>query len=65
MYRGVYPVPFDVLSDPGRSGFGAIWETLLAHGLAAPGDRILLTAGHEAGVAGGTNTMKILTVEPG
>lgn len=63
LYRGVYPVPFDVLSDPGRSGFGAIWETLLAHGLAEPGDRILLTAGHEAGVAGGTNTMKILTVE--
>jgi len=64
LYRGVYPVSFDVLSDPGRSGFGAIWDTLLAHGLAAPGDRILLTAGHEAGVAGGTNTMKILTVEP-
>jgi pyruvate kinase len=65
MYRGVYPVSFDVLADPGRSGYGAVWETLLAHGLAAPGDRILLTAGHEAGVGGGTNTMKILTVEPG
>ena len=65
MYRGVYPVSFDVLSDPGRSGFGAVWDTLLSHGLAAPGDRILLTAGHEAGVAGGTNTMKILTVERG
>lgn len=63
LYRGVYPVPFDVLADPGHNGFRGICRTLLQHGLAEPGDRILLTEGHEAGVAGGTNTMKILTVE--
>lgn len=62
LYRGVYPVAFDVLSDPGRIGFDAVCRTMLERGLAGVGDRILLTAGHEAGVAGGTNTMKILTL---
>jgi len=63
LYRGVYPVPFDVLADPSRNGFQGICRTLVEHGLAAPGDRVLLTKGHAAGVEGGTNTMKILTVE--
>lgn len=62
MYRGVYPVSFDVLAAP-EGSFTAICRTLIARGLAAPGERILLTEGHEAGVGGGTNTMKILTVE--
>jgi pyruvate kinase len=63
IYRGVYPVTFDVLADPVAMGFGGICRTLLKHGLARIGDRILLTEGHAAGVAGGTNTMRILTVE--
>jgi len=63
LYRGVYPVPFDVLADPVSIGFGAICRTLLEHGLARAGDRILMTEGQAAGVAGGTNTMKILTLE--
>jgi pyruvate kinase len=64
LYRGVYPVPFDVLlADPGRTGFEAVCRALLERGLANVGDRILLTEGHQAGVAGGTNTMKILTIE--
>jgi pyruvate kinase len=62
LYRGVYPVPFDVLTGDGGGGFHAISKVLRERGLAAPGDRILLTEGHSAGVAGGTNTMKILTV---
>ncbi len=62
MYRGVYPVSFDVLADLDGS-FAAICKTLIGRGIATAGDRILLTEGHEAGVAGGTNTMKILTVE--
>jgi len=32
-------------------------------GLIKPGDRVLMTLGDEQGVMGGTNTMKILTVE--
>ncbi len=63
LYRGVYPVSFDVLADGGTAGFAAICRALKERGLAAVGDRVLLTHGHSAGVAGGTNTMKILTVE--
>jgi pyruvate kinase len=63
LYRGVYPVSFDVLADPSSNGFAGINRTLIEHGLAAPGDRILLTKGPAAGVAGGTNTMKILLIE--
>jgi pyruvate kinase len=63
LYRGVYPVDFDVLADAGRDVFGAISRVLVERGLAAPGDRVLLTEGHAAGVAGGTNTMRILTAE--
>ena len=62
LYRGVYPVSFDVLADPGRNGFGALCGALIERGLASVGDRVLLTEGDAAGVAGGTNTMKILTV---
>jgi pyruvate kinase len=65
LYRGVYPVSFDVLADPSRNGFEGISRTLIEHGLASPGDRILLTTGPAAGVAGGTNTMKILLIEKG
>jgi pyruvate kinase len=63
LYRGVYPVPYDVLADPARDGFRGISRTLVDRGLAAPGDRVILTEGHAAGVIGGTNTMKILIVE--
>ncbi len=62
LYRGVYPIPFDVMHDGGREGFDAVCRTLLDRGLAAEGDRILFTEGYEAGVAGGTNTMKILQI---
>jgi pyruvate kinase len=63
LYRGVYPVPFELISDPSRSGFAAVCQALLERGLVVVGDRIVITEGRTAGVAGGTNTMKILTVE--
>jgi pyruvate kinase len=63
LYRGVYPVSFDVLVGSGGAGFGAICQALVDRKLAAPGDRVLLTEGMAAGVAGGTNTMRILTIE--
>jgi pyruvate kinase len=63
LYRGVYPVSFDVLVGSGGAGFGAICKALVDRQLAAPGDRVLLTEGQAAGVAGGTNTMRILTIE--
>jgi len=38
-------------------------EQVKRAGLVEPGDRVLMTLGDEQGVMGGTNTMKILTVE--
>ena len=38
-------------------------ERVRQAGLVQPGDRVLMTLGDEQGVMGGTNTMKILTVE--
>jgi pyruvate kinase len=62
LYRGVYPVPFDVLAQRGEAESDAIAGALLERGLVASGDRILLTQGHSAGIAGGTNTLRILSV---
>jgi pyruvate kinase len=62
LYRGVYPIPFDVVHDGGPAGFTAVCQTLLERGLAAADDQIIFTEGSHAGVAGGTNTMRILTV---
>jgi len=61
LYRGVYPVPFDVTLT-GDDGFGLVCEALKSRGIVAEGDRILLTEGREAGVAGGTNTLRVLMV---
>jgi pyruvate kinase len=62
LYRGVYPIPFDVMHEGGPEGFYAVCSTLLDRGLAAEGDRILFTEGYQAGVTGGTNAMKILKI---
>jgi pyruvate kinase len=62
LYRGVYPVPFDVLAEQGEGEFEAISRVLLERGLVRGGDRVLLTEGHAAGIAGGTNSMRILSV---
>jgi hypothetical protein len=51
-----------VLHEGGLEGFHAVCRTLLDRDLAAVGDRVLFTEGHDPGVAGGTNTMKNLEV---
>jgi pyruvate kinase len=62
LYRGVYPVPFDVVhTDPARLN-QSIFSALRGYGVLEPGDLVLLTKGEQQGVAGGTNTMQILTV---
>jgi pyruvate kinase len=62
LYRGVYPVPFDVLAEQGEGEYEAIGRVLLERGLVAAGNRILLTEGSAAGIAGGTNTLRIFSV---
>jgi pyruvate kinase len=63
LYRGVYPVPFDVVqNDP--SLHQRVFEALLRDGAVQHGDLVLLTKGDVEGVPGRTNTMQILTVPP-
>ena len=62
LYRGVYPIPFDIVhTDPDRL-YRAISKVLIDRGHVAAGDEIILTLGELTGVSGGTNTMKLLEV---
>jgi len=63
LYRGVYPVDFDVTHPRPEKMYPAIFERLIADGLAAEGDLIIVTKGEFSGVTGGTNTMKIIQVQ--
>ncbi|MGC4028752.1 MAG: pyruvate kinase [Steroidobacteraceae bacterium] len=62
LYRGVYPVLFDVThTTPGQLS-QAIFDELLQRGLVDVGDPIILTKGDLSGVQGGTNSLQILRV---
>jgi pyruvate kinase len=63
LYRGVYPVSFDVTHTDPAELYRAISRELLERGHVQPGDELILTLGELSGVTGGTNTMKILRVE--
>ncbi|MBT8135784.1 MAG: pyruvate kinase [Gammaproteobacteria bacterium] len=62
LYRGVYPVDFDVLqAQPGRVG-EYVLSQMLKSGVVSKGDRVIFTRGDLSGISGGTNTMKIAVV---
>src|SRR5688500_18939219 len=60
LYRGVYPVEFDVTHPRPERIYAAIFERLLKDGLASEGDLIIVTKREFSRVSGGTNSMKIL-----
>ena len=63
LFRGVYTVPFDPTAfDPAQLSQAAIDE-LKKRGLVSAGDWVVLTKGDYYQDSGGTNGMKILTVE--
>jgi pyruvate kinase len=63
IYRGVYPVTFDVTGHTiAGSLYGALFARLLELKLVQAGERIILTKGEQSGVQGGTNSMQILQV---
>ena len=63
LYRGVYPVTFDVTGHTiAGSLYQALFARLLELKLVKPGDRVILTRGEQSGVQGGTNSMQILRV---
>jgi pyruvate kinase len=64
LYRGVYPVIFDVTGAGGstESLYRALFTRLLELQLVNQRDLVILTKGELSGVEGGTNSMQILTV---
>jgi len=64
LYRGVYPVIFDVTAAGGstESLYRALFTRLLELQLVKERDLVILTKGEHSGVQGGTNSMQILTV---
>jgi pyruvate kinase len=62
LYRGVYPVLFDVTHTDARQMYQAIFDRLLDQQLVDVGDQIILTKGELSGVKGGTNSLQILGV---
>src|SRR2546421_5655466 len=63
LYRGVYPVIFDVTSpDSMHELYCALFKRLLELQLVKKRDLVILTKGELSGVQGGTNSMMILKV---
>lgn len=62
LYRGVYPVAFDVVDKDSQRVVGDVFKTLLEMGHVQAGDLVILTKGDMEGVSGGTNGLKILRV---
>ncbi|MDH3690070.1 MAG: pyruvate kinase [Gammaproteobacteria bacterium] len=60
LYRGVYPINFDVDSEDEAPVDEEIVRELLRRGAVRGGDRIVITKGDLTGVSGGTNVMKIV-----
>ncbi len=61
LYRGVFPVAYDV-THKGEAFYFSIFRLLLDLKLVEEGDSVILTKGELSGVAGGTNSMQILQV---
>jgi pyruvate kinase len=62
LYRGVYPVAYDVTDGTQPEFYYSIFRQLLTLKLVKEGDLVILTKGELSGVAGGTNSMQILRV---
>jgi pyruvate kinase len=63
IYRGVYPVIFDVTRAASTEAlYGALFSRLLELDLVKRKDLVILTKGELSGVQGGTNSMQILQV---
>jgi pyruvate kinase len=63
MYRGVFPVLFDVVGCKTEEAlYNAIFARLLELELVHQGDLVIVTKGELSGVQGGTNSMRILKV---
>lgn len=64
LYRGVYPVDFDISKLKRWEVIRAVLTELREHGTVHVGERVIITRGDVVGVSGGANSLKIVTVEP-
>lgn len=62
LFRGVYPVSFDVATTDMHEVNCEVIEELLRHGTVRNGDLVIITKGDRSGVEGQTNIMKIMRV---
>lgn len=62
LYRGVYPIHFDVMGTDSVHATQEIINTLLRSGAVSKGDLVIITKGDLSGIAGGSNSMKIICV---
>jgi pyruvate kinase len=63
LFRGTYPVIFDVIgAQTPEALYNSIFTRLLELKLVRQGDLVILTKGELSGVQGGTNSMQILKV---
>jgi len=61
LFRGVYPVEFDVTQHKIWEISRKALETLVRQKLISPGDKVIVTKGDVLGIVGNTNALKILT----
>ena len=62
LYRGVYPISFDVLPTDNEPLYQRVFDMLVDLELVKEGELIILTKGELTGVQGGTNSLQILQV---
>lgn len=62
MYRGVYPVDFQIKHREAIALYRDIFATLLSNKLVEEDDLVLFTKGDLTGVSGSTNSMKVIRV---
>jgi pyruvate kinase len=62
LFRGVYPIGFDVASTDIQKVNEAVIEELLSQGTVRDEDLIIITKGDRSGVEGQTNILKIMRV---
>jgi pyruvate kinase len=62
LYRGIYPVLFDVTTTDTTEVNHEIIDDLLQQNHLSEGDLVIITKGDLKGLRGGTNTMKIIKV---
>lgn len=62
LYRGVYPVAFDIVNTPHDRVHEFAFEKLIGSGDLESGEHVIFTQGKVDGIAGGTDCMQILKV---